>query len=69
MNNWISVKNELPKHESFVLVTTLGYIPRVASFHLDNDQYYFLSPDCMRIQFRGITHWMLLPNPPIRCKE
>ncbi len=60
---WISVKDDLPVHESFVLCCIKGYMPRVALFHCDDD-YLFLNPDCMRVQFKDITHWMPLPENP-----
>ena len=66
-NFWISVKDALPEHESFVLCCTVGYVPRVSLFHCSNLDYLFLSPDCMRVQFSGITHWMPIPGHPKGC--
>lgn len=61
--DWISVKDRLPEKEQFVLCCQKGYVPRVALFHCDTN-YLFLSPDCMRVQFIDITHWMPLPESP-----
>lgn len=64
MKKWISVKDRIPQEGKFVLVCTKGCVPRVALFHNDDPYYYFLSPDCMRVQFKDITHWQPLPEPP-----
>lgn len=61
---WISVKDKLPDHESFVLCCIKGYVPRVALFHLGSNDYLFLDVDNMRTQFMDITHWISLPEPP-----
>lgn len=61
--DWISVKDKLPQHESFVLCCTVEHLPRTALFHSQGD-YLFLNPDNMRFQYRGITHWMPLPELP-----
>lgn len=64
--HWHSVKDKLPEHETFVLVCTKGYLPRVALAHIRETHYLFLDPDCMRVQFTDITHWQPLPAAPMQ---
>ena len=63
-NSWISVKDQLPMHDQFVLSHKRQiFRPFVLRFFIDDDQYYFMWPD-LKGQVLNITYWMPLPEPP-----
>ena len=65
MDNWISVKDRLPKNRSGVIGTN-GEL--VGEIWFDKDKFnhpFDVYVDEYDLAFiKSITHWMLLPNPP-----
>lgn len=51
LNNWISVKDRLPEHNTYVLVTDGSEVHRSKVW----EEFFDMGP---------VTHWMPLPKPP-----
>lgn len=60
MNNWISIKDELPK-EDINYITTLKSGEVTMSSYSVYSEYFCCHVDCIEHE---VTHWMELPNPP-----
>lgn len=67
MNEWISVKEELPEKDVCVLVFTDPYICVAEYWYDENDKHIFADPP--HPFYENITHWMPLPAPPITLPE
>ena len=61
MSEWISVKDELPENDVFVLVTDGE---NVAKCKRRYDYYWIVAASNDRSPFDLTTHWMPLPKPP-----
>ena len=64
---WISVKDELPKNGTWVLMYISEYAGvdkyRAGMYHKDEDGYDWLSA-ANTFGHPTVTHWRLLPKPP-----
>lgn len=63
MNNWISVKDRLPKENDRVLT----YSPNMASSDIGGISIQW--GWCCKTKVNDITHWMPLPEPPKEVEE
>jgi len=59
MDNWISVKDRLPKIECEVLVYSKENLIQIVSYNIRND--LFINYELI---YDDVTHWMPLPKPP-----
>lgn len=68
MDNWISVKDRLPKKQNPVLVYCETEEQSVYIAHFDKDLEYWLSEVEYLTQnwckTLNVTHWQPLPEPP-----
>ena len=67
--SWINVKDELP-HED-VEVLAFVHDPKACAYYLARvDEYddWFSTEDDESL-YKAVTHWALLPHPPINNKE
>jgi hypothetical protein len=63
MNTWISIKEQQPEPGQFVLVYDGN---EMSVMRTDTDAIgWFVDGACERM-FSGVTHWMLLPLPPVK---
>ena len=62
MTTWISIKERFPEQDQTVLVTN-GRSYAIAWFRKSNFDYLFMHHNQWE-QYRGVTHWMPLPNLP-----
>ena len=65
VQEWISVKDRLPKE----FVSVLVYMPSEAPFPTVHEGYYVEKDECFMVHICGsvytsVTHWMPLPQPP-----
>lgn len=63
MSKWISVKDRLPSHNEWILAFD-GEKMCVCWFDLSYHDYLFMFGMSSSQQFRNVTHWMPLPEPP-----
>lgn len=66
MNNWISIKEDLPEINQEVLIYRGNHIGNLMNTYtyLGNDQWEDEYGIWTRTEDEGITHWMHLPLPP-----
>lgn len=60
MNDWISVKNEVPYNDDKVLVVNMG-LTDIARY--EEGKWFSLIFNYF-MEDGSITHWMTLPEPP-----
>lgn len=64
MNNWISVKDRLPKLEQYVLaVDSFGEVD-LLEFCMDEEDGHFYFIRSNKVEDVCVTHWQPLPEPP-----
>ena len=70
MSEWISVKDELPKKNTDVLIYRGQFIGDLISVYtyIGNNEWEDGYGYWSRADDEGITHWMPLPEPP-KVKE
>ena len=59
--HWISVEDELPKENDWIIVST--FFNSVAC-----PAYYYEGEDVEELRSQGITHWMPLPQMPKKVR-
>lgn len=65
MSEWISINNSLPKENQPVLIfDACGTHGSVCPMRCTSYLLACLSGDEFSESYRGITHWMPLPEPP-----
>ena len=66
MNDWISVKDELPEINKDVLIYRGQFIGRLINVYtyLGNNEWEDEYGYWGKTEDEGITHWMSLPSPP-----
>lgn len=62
---WIDVRTDLPKTMTMVLIYTQFGTQDVSCYRkiFDHDEPKFIANACA---IDGVTHWMPLPEPPVR---
>ena len=55
---WISVSERLPDTSGYKLVVNKGYLPYIASYHLNDNEFVCDDGVCFP------THWKAMPEPP-----
>ena len=58
MDNWIDVKDRLPKKTDKYLVYHTEYLLEIATYNKDENRWY------ANKMYRPVTHWQPLPPPP-----
>lgn len=67
MSEWISVKDRLPKAGMYVIFAMIdGNVEYGYMVERDDGGLHFNDSidDEPLVQLSGVTHWMLLPDPP-----
>ena len=65
MNNWISVKEELPPlRQTVLLLRTIGRVQRMIVGYYFKENFWYDIDDLWDCPLMNITHWMLLPKLP-----
>lgn len=67
MSEWISVEDRLPDVDTLVLATGFDYGYQLNKMHyvlaVRFDNYWYSETD-FGVEYKYITHWMPLPEPP-----
>lgn len=64
---WISVNDELPNYDFEIIVSDKH--GQVSTGWYKNGNVYDLFENCNGIEYKSITHWMPMPQPPITLKQ
>jgi hypothetical protein len=62
MNEWISVKDSLPKEDEYVIAYDGQEVEKAFIMRYDNNNPIWTYYDWM--EWDHVTHWMPLPKPP-----